>query len=128
MITFCGMCGGCRDATVIQIVSSPRNMSNRFYTVHPRRNDRFIKASALLQTIYREVDFSRVQFYQTHAEMQRLHEVVAERFLTIVRRIASRPGKRGCSCFCREDPGQDTVLLWFPIMRHGPTRHLRSRA
>ena len=47
--------------TVIQIMGA-QNMSNRFYTVHPRRNDRFLKASVILQTIYREVDFTDFSF------------------------------------------------------------------
>lgn len=48
-------------ATVIQILGA-QNMSNRFYTVHPRRNDRFLKASVIMQTIYREVDFTDFSF------------------------------------------------------------------
>ena len=47
--------------TVIQTMGA-QNMSNRFYSVHPRRNDRFLKASPLLQTIYREVDFTDFSF------------------------------------------------------------------
>lgn len=47
--------------TVVQVMGA-QNMSNRFYTVHPRRNDRFLKASALLRTIYREVDFTEFSF------------------------------------------------------------------
>ncbi|WP_010137395.1 DUF6473 family protein [Oceanicola sp. S124] len=39
-----------------------QNMSNRFYAVHPRRNDRFLQASTLLQTVYREVDFTEFHF------------------------------------------------------------------
>ncbi len=33
-----------------------QNLSNRFYAVHPRRNDRFLRASTLMKTIFREVD------------------------------------------------------------------------
>lgn len=47
--------------TVIQVMGA-QNMSNRFYTVHPRRNDRFLRASTLLQTIYRELDFTDFSF------------------------------------------------------------------
>ena len=49
------------DVTVVQVMGA-QNMTNRFYTVHPRRNDRFVAASTLLQTIYREVDFSEFNF------------------------------------------------------------------
>ena len=52
---------GQSELTVVQVMGA-QNMSNRFYTVHPRRNDRFLKASALLRTIYREVDFTEFSF------------------------------------------------------------------
>lgn len=47
--------------TVLQI-SGAQNMSNRYYAVHPRRNDRFLRASTLLRTIYREIDFTDFNF------------------------------------------------------------------
>jgi hypothetical protein len=46
---------------VIQITGA-QNISNRFYSVHPRRNDRFLKASRLMQTIFAEVDFTEFHF------------------------------------------------------------------
>ena len=48
-------------ATVIQVMGA-QNMSNRFYSVHPRRNDRFIRSSTLMKTIFREVDFTEFNF------------------------------------------------------------------
>jgi hypothetical protein len=53
-------CGGAR-ATVIA-VSGAQNVSNRFYSVHPRRNDRFVKPSRMLQTLFRDVEFGDVHF------------------------------------------------------------------
>ncbi|GKY89264.1 DUF6473 family protein [Sinisalibacter aestuarii] len=47
--------------SVVQVMGA-QNLSNRFYAVHPRRNDRFLRASALLKTIYREVDFTEFNF------------------------------------------------------------------
>lgn len=47
--------------TVLQVTGA-QNLSNRFYSVHPRRNDRFLKASSLLQTIFRDVDFTEFNF------------------------------------------------------------------
>ncbi|MCX8508677.1 MAG: DUF6473 family protein, partial [Rhodobacteraceae bacterium] len=32
------------------------------YAVHPRRNDRFLRASSLMKTIFREVDFTEFHF------------------------------------------------------------------
>ena len=48
-------------ATVIQIMGA-QNMSNRYYAVHSRRNDRLIRTSSLLQGIYEDVDFAEFNF------------------------------------------------------------------
>ena len=58
--TVMDICSGA-DITVLQITASC-NMSNRFYSVHPRRNDRFQKPSTVLKAIYDEVDFSQFSF------------------------------------------------------------------
>ena len=47
--------------TVVQIVGA-QNMSNRFYTVHPRRNDRFLRASRRMTEIWPDVDFTEIHF------------------------------------------------------------------
>jgi hypothetical protein len=69
------------EVTVVQITGA-QNMSNRFYTVHPRRNDRFLKPSTLLKAIYREVDFSEFNFNK-HM-LHRLHTLSPGRFETVV--------------------------------------------
>ncbi len=53
----------CRDAaaTVIQI-TGVQNVSNRFYSVHPRRNDRFLKASAELLALFDGIDLTEFNF------------------------------------------------------------------
>lgn len=73
------LCKGAK-VTVIQAMGA-QNMSNRFYSVHPRRNDRFLKASTLLKTIFREVDFSEFSF--TRHMLQTLKSVSAEKFATV---------------------------------------------
>ncbi len=60
------------DPTVIEIASKARvtvvqvmgaqNMSNRYYTVHSRRNDRFLNASGLMKQMFRDVDFTEYAF------------------------------------------------------------------
>ena len=65
------------SVSVIQI-TSPRNMSNRFYRVHPRRNDRFVQASEMLRAMYRDVDFAEFNF--TNHMLQRLVTVSPDRF------------------------------------------------
>lgn len=71
-------------ATVLQI-TSPRNMSNRFYRVHPRRNDRFVEASPLLRAIFRDVDFAEFNF--TNHMLKRLATVSPERFQPVVEEL-----------------------------------------
>lgn len=77
---------GQAKVTVLQM-TSPRNMSNRFYKVHPRRNDRFVEASALLRTIYREVDFAEFNF--TNHMLQRLEIVSPDRFASVMEELRS---------------------------------------
>lgn len=64
-------------ATVVQVMGA-QNMSNRLYTVHPRRNDRFVDASTLLKAIYREVDFT--EFHFTRHMLTKLQHIGPERF------------------------------------------------
>ncbi|MBS0563864.1 MAG: hypothetical protein JSR87_05125 [Proteobacteria bacterium] len=47
--------------TVVQLLGA-HNMSNRFYAVHPRRNDRFLRASHQMKALFREVDFTEFHF------------------------------------------------------------------
>ncbi|MEO9894745.1 MAG: DUF6473 family protein [Paracoccaceae bacterium] len=94
--------------SVVQIVS-PRNMSNRFYSVHPRRNDRFLKPSALLETVYREVDFSQFNF--TKHMLKRLHEVSPERFRAVKEELQSAWSARMLQML--DEMSGQTVLLWF---------------
>jgi hypothetical protein len=94
--------------TVIQI-TSPRNMSNRFYSVHPRRNDRFLKPSTVLQTIYKDVDFSEFNF--TKHMLQRLRDVSPERFMSVVEEL-QQAWRARMQFLLSEIPGK-TVLLWL---------------
>lgn len=47
--------------SVVQVMGA-QNLSNRYYRVHPRRNDRFLAPSPLLQSIYGEIDFTEFHF------------------------------------------------------------------
>ncbi|WP_300033772.1 DUF6473 family protein [uncultured Roseobacter sp.] len=66
--------------TVIQVVGA-QNLSNRFYSVHPRRNDRFLTASAMLKTVYPEVDFA--EFHFNRHMLGFLQEVSIDRFSVV---------------------------------------------
>lgn len=56
LIDICSMA----RVTVIQVMGAA-NMSNRFYTVDPRNNERFLRASKRFKEIYPEIDFSEFE-------------------------------------------------------------------
>ena len=68
------------EAVVVQIMAM-QNVSNRCYTVHPRRNDRFLQASSMLTDLYRDVDFSDFSF--TRHLLGTLRKMDGERFETV---------------------------------------------
>jgi len=53
--------GSRSDLTVLQVLGA-QNMSNRLYSVHSRRNDRFLRVSTALREMYPDVDFSQINF------------------------------------------------------------------
>lgn len=68
------------EAAVVQVMGA-HNASNRFYTVHPRRNDRFLGATPLLQSVYRTVDFTEFSF--TGHMLNALQAASRERFAMV---------------------------------------------
>lgn len=88
--------------TVVQVPGA-HNLSNRFYTVHPRRNDRFVSATRMLQSIYPDVDFATFHFnkhmlghLKTMSEErywlveQELRQAWIARMRTLLERISGR--------------------------------------
>jgi hypothetical protein len=67
-------------ATVVQVMGA-QNLSNRFYTVHPRRNDRFLAATPGLKALYPQVDFTEFSF--TRHLLTALHSASPDRFEVI---------------------------------------------
>ncbi|WP_281708959.1 DUF6473 family protein [Phaeobacter italicus] len=49
------------ETTVLQVLGA-QNISNGYYKVHPRRNDRFLCAHAPLRELYPEIDFTEYHF------------------------------------------------------------------
>lgn len=96
------------EITVIQIIGA-QNMTNRFYAVHPRRNDRFVSTSTLLRTIYRDVDFA--DFHFNKHMLNRLMLVSPERF-GVVRDELQQAWIARMQLMLKQIPGK-TVLLWF---------------
>jgi len=100
------------DVTVLQVLGAA-NMSNRFYSVHPRRNDRFLRASSRLTALVPDVDFSQFNFTRHMLGHLRQHcpttyaEVVEELqiswFARMVRLIGLLQGS--------------VILVWFAGQR-----------
>jgi len=67
----------------IRVIQVPcaQNLSNRYFAVHPRRNDRFLQASGLLRDLYEKVDFTDFNF--TRHMLGHLVKVSPERFTLI---------------------------------------------
>nr|WP_319249033.1 DUF6473 family protein [uncultured Celeribacter sp.] len=105
------MCMGAE--LVILQVPGAQNMSNRFYSVHPRRNDRFVGASALLRAIYREVDFT--QFHFTRHLLSALQATCPQRFDLVRQELRDAWSARMRSLAHRFD-GR-LMLLWLSTHR-----------
>ena len=93
---------------IVQVMGA-HNMSNRFYTVHPRRNDRFVRASSVLRAIYPEVDFT--DFCFTRHMLASLYELSPERF-EIIQSELQMAWRARMRSFIQEI-GSHTLLLWF---------------
>jgi hypothetical protein len=94
--------------TVVQVIGA-QNLSNAYYTVHPRRNDRFLRASPQLQNLYREVDFT--EFHFTRHMLQSLFQVSPHRFVEVAAELQTTWSQRMAQLLrAVESP---TLLLWM---------------
>ncbi|MBY6090803.1 DUF6473 family protein [Pseudooceanicola sp. 502str34] len=100
-------------AVVIQVMGA-QNMSNRFYGVHPRRNDRFLQASDLLRTVFRDVDFT--EFHFTRHMLQHLRTQSEERFDMVRSELKAAWSARMERLLSRISA--PVVLLW--LSNHAP--------
>ncbi len=109
----------CGDAamTVVEITGA-QNLSNRFYAVHPRRNDRFLRASNLLKTIYREVDFTDINF--TRHLLKVLWEASPDKFAMVEAELKEAWSGRMKRLISRLDG--KVVLLWLADHPPEPSR------
>lgn len=96
------------DVAVVQVMGAG-NMSNRLYSVHSRRNDRFLAVSPALKALFPDVDFTDFSFVrhllqslagQSDSGFQTLVEELRFAWLQRMRRVLS----------CIECP---VVLLWM---------------
>jgi hypothetical protein len=96
------------DVTIVQAMGA-NYLSNRFYSVHPRRNDRFLHASTVLQAIYKEVDFSDYTF--TRHMLGALYEMSRARFDIVVSELRASWVARMRNMLGQI--GKRSILLWF---------------
>jgi hypothetical protein len=94
--------------TVVQVMGA-QNMSNRFYTVHSRRNDRFLNASGLMKQMFRDVDFTEYAFNR-HL-LSSLRQISPERYMMIRDELKSAWLARMRHLL--QAIGGRTILLWF---------------
>ncbi len=96
-------------AAVVVQVPCAANLSNPFYKVHSRRNDRFLRAEAPLQALFPEVDFTEFSF--TRHMLMHLKAVSAERFGEVRHGLAQSwdAGMRRLIAEIRAP----VILLWF---------------
>lgn len=107
-------------AVVVQVTGAV-NLSNAFYAVHPRRNDRFVRALPPLLSLYPEVDFTNVHFTRhlmltlrrvSHARFGRVCAVLRETWVErSVRLMDSLPVPRVLLWMAGHAPGPQTADL-----------------
>lgn len=100
------LCAGAQ-ATVIQLLGA-QNLTNRFYSVHPRRNDRFVAATPALKRLFGDVDFT--EFHFTRHLLAALQERSPDRFAVLVAELQSAWMLR-MEQLLRAAGGR-TILLW----------------
>ncbi len=101
-------CVGRARLGVLQVPCAT-NMSNRFYSVHPRRNDRFLQASPALQRLFEDVDFCEFSF--TRHMLGTLRARSPERF-AVLRDELGAAWVAGMRALIRRI-GVPVVLLWL---------------
>jgi len=95
-------------ATVIGVCGA-HNLSNRFYMVHPRHNDRFLRPSKILRALYEGLDFSEIHY--TRHLLATLFEADPTKFSKLVDELKSAWVARMKTLL--EAAEGRTVLLWM---------------
>jgi hypothetical protein len=98
---------GGADVTVVQVLGA-QNLTNSYYAVHPRRNDRFLRAAQPLRQLYPEVDFT--EFHFNRHMLQALYAVDPLRFVPLADELRIAWVARTAEMI-RRLPGP-VVLLW----------------
>ena len=104
--------------TVLQVMGA-QNLTNSFYKVHPRRNDRFLRAYDALVHLFPEVDFTDFNFNKhlltslkdvSEDRFERVRAGLQETWLTRMSRIVDALGGRVVLLWLRYDMGTVDTL------------------
>ncbi len=96
------------DLRVVQIIGA-LNLTNHYFKVHPRRNDRFLCAHETLTRLFPEVDFT--EFHFTKAMLAALKAQSDERYHMVCDELQKMWLARMTVLLTLL--GERTVLLWF---------------
>ncbi len=100
----------CQQATLtVLAVTGAGGLSNRLYSVHPRRNDRFTRPSDTLRLLMPEVDFAEICF--TRHLLGTLKAAAPDRFARV--RAELRTAWLARMRMLLQTIGPRVVLLWF---------------
>lgn len=98
--------------SIVQVLGA-QNMSNRYYSDHPRRNDRFLEASPALKQLFPQMDFT--EFHFVGHLVGALANVGGEPFEKMVRELRAAWVNR-MRLILRSIDG-NTILLWMADRR-----------
>ncbi|WP_114964575.1 DUF6473 family protein [Alkalilacustris brevis] len=101
------------EAVVLQLPGA-HALSNPLYTVHPRRNDRFLRTAPALRALYPEVDFTEFTF--TRHLLGGLARRGPRRFAKVRAVLAAAWVERAAALIAQV--GRPVVGLW--LARHAP--------
>ncbi|OIQ28686.1 MAG: hypothetical protein BM562_12445 [Alphaproteobacteria bacterium MedPE-SWcel] len=96
------------DLTILQVMGA-QNLTNSFYKVHPRRNDRFLRPYDALSHLFPEIDFT--DFHFNKHLLKSLRAVSPERFQRVCTDLQATWSTRMTRLIAALD-GR-VVLLWL---------------
>lgn len=97
-----------RAAVKVVQIFGVQNISNRYYTVHPRRNDRFLAARPELRALYPNIDFT--EFHFTRHLLHALQHASPTNFAKVVQGLREDWVHHMRALLARL--GRQTLLLW----------------
>ena len=117
----------CSDATVVIVqLLAAHTMSNGLYSVHPHRNDRFLNASTLMKTLFRDLNFDEFVFtrhllWAVKEQFPDRFEILAEElrkaWTAAMRQLLRRIDAKTLLLWIDDKPGEENEALGFHPLR-----------